>query len=373
MVALVTLVATALAAPVCEAQEQVLRLRYAANTLPDLPLPSLGDMEVAFVAEPVYDGPVVRGALQTGPTKQDFVGFAADLGAGRLYMDANRNLDLTDERPYTTSSDRSWQSFGDVLVADAEGDTTRSYMVQMTFSVRAPGVWSAVVRSGWWGTLDLDGTKWRVAVVDNLDGVLDETDLLAIQPDDNTWNWLTQDHPSRLPFGDRIFFEGHAYTLKPEFVPGQKDADLVVTVQGWRPHLGELRIEGEWISRLILSGDATVVLDSPGAVVQVPVGRYRSQRIFVDDADGYGLCKADRYGEVAVTEGGATALKVGGPLGPGVTVTRRGSQLELGTHLMGIGGVPYTALGEGDLGRPAPRFVVYSGAKAIASGAFRYG
>ena len=52
----------------------------------------------AFKKEPVFSGgKVIRGMLQLGGGTSDEMGFAWDRTAGKLYLDLNRNLDLTDD------------------------------------------------------------------------------------------------------------------------------------------------------------------------------------------------------------------------------------------------------------------------------------
>ncbi len=52
----------------------------------------------AFKKEPVFSGgEVIRGMLPLGSGTSDEMGFAWDRAAGKLYLDLNRNLDLTDD------------------------------------------------------------------------------------------------------------------------------------------------------------------------------------------------------------------------------------------------------------------------------------
>ena len=57
----------------------------------------LDKSEVRFKKEPAYEGEVVRSLLAVAPGGGEFIGFACDLQAKKLYLDLNRNLDLTDD------------------------------------------------------------------------------------------------------------------------------------------------------------------------------------------------------------------------------------------------------------------------------------
>lgn len=58
------------------------------------------DGQVVFKKEPAYAGTTVRrGAIRFGANRSDFIGLAIDVTANQLYVDRNRNLDLTDDGP----------------------------------------------------------------------------------------------------------------------------------------------------------------------------------------------------------------------------------------------------------------------------------
>ena len=63
----------------------------------DVPI-DLQEKEIVFRKEPDFGGrSVIRGAITTGAGSTNFVGFALDLAKRTLYLDRNRNLDLTDD------------------------------------------------------------------------------------------------------------------------------------------------------------------------------------------------------------------------------------------------------------------------------------
>jgi len=152
-------------------------------------------------------------------------------------------------------------------------------------------------------------------------------------------------------------------------VPGWWQAGAA---RGQDPARGELRIEGTHITKLVLEGgDAphTEELTDPNASLTLPVGAYRVQLI---ELQGGYICPAQSLiglERIAVMEDTPEVLKVGGPLRQEVTVNRQGRVLVLNYRLLGIGGERYS---DTTRNKP-PRFTIYKGGVAIASGNFEYG
>jgi len=135
---------------------------------------------------------------------------------------------------------------------------------------------------------------------------------------------------------------------------------------------GELRIEGAYIKNLVLEGGDNPHgedLADPNASLRLPVGTYEVRRI---ELQGGYVCWAPGLAglqRVAVMEDTTEVLKVGGPLRQEIKAARRGRMLILSHEILGIGGERYS---EATRAKP-PRFTVYKGDTAIASGQFEYG
>ncbi|MBP8303757.1 MAG: hypothetical protein KBE04_06500 [Phycisphaerae bacterium] len=144
------------------------------------------------------------------------------------------------------------------------------------------------------------------------------------------------------------------------------------SAQGQESPLGDLRIEGSHIKKLVLEGgDAphTEDLTDPNANVRFPVGTYEVKRIelqggYTSSAAGLGALK-----RIAVMEDTPDVLKVGGPLRQEIKVSRQGRMLVLDYQLLGGGGERYVDTSR----RNPPRFTVFRGETAIASGQFAFG
>jgi len=142
--------------------------------------------------------------------------------------------------------------------------------------------------------------------------------------------------------------------------------------RGEEPPRGELRIEGAHITKLVIEGGDnphTEELTEPNACLRLPVGTYEVQRI---ELQGGYTCRVPGLAglqKVVVMEDTPEVLKVGGPLRQEIKAARRGRMLILSHEILGIGGERYS---EATRAKP-PRFTVYKGDTAIASGQFEYG
>jgi hypothetical protein len=193
----------------------------------------------------------------------------------------------------------------------------------------------------------------------------------------------------------------------------QRDGRLGYQVQfkEYTEPLGEVKLTGQYIKSLVLrregpsatgaspqaapgrryvlrSGLVTpdlpqppslvAVFDSPGPVLKLPLGGYQCRfTLERGGAQAMPLSQWFAFGQPAhplvITATNAATLAVGGPLRNSVTVLQRGRTLVLNYQLVGVGGEPYTLLGE----RREPEFAIYrpgkNGDKKLAAGKFEFG
>ena len=103
--------------------------------------------------------------------------------------------------------------------------------------------------------------------------------------------------------------------------------------------LGELRLEGESIARLILrrEGDnQTETFRRPEQITKLPTGKYTVHEVHLDG--GYIFYARGATRRLVVTSDEPATLKIGGPLKQTVTVDRQGRLLVMNYQLAGIGG-----------------------------------
>ncbi len=342
----------------------------------------LEDREVVFKKEPDFGGrKIIRGALPAAREEKDFLCFAWDISEKKLYLDLNRNLDLTDD-PYGVflgQGKKEQQTFWNVRFNSANPQNPALYDVSVLFShYRGAALRClAIVRSGWQGDFELFGRRWQLAVTDNLDGVIGTEDILTLRPfEEGQEDSVSFSIYDRLYRPQKIFFGGHEYDLSFDFEPGDGGSSLVAIFTELLPPLGRLKLEGKSFKRIILTegrerGSATAIIDSPGSTVLVPARTYSKQRIFLDGKEIYAFLYADSQTEISVAQDKVTPLKLGPPLNHTVEISRRGSELLLDYQIVGLSGEKYVHLGRSSASRP--EFAIYLGQDKITSGSFRYG
>ena len=302
--------------------------------------------------------------------------------AGKLFLDINRNEDLTDDPAGAFDAHEAmsgrYQTFAGVRLPLAGSPGGRTQLVNLSFwDYGARLNVNASLRSFWQGRVVLSGTDWQVGVVQNPFDGSGRANYLLLRP------WQKSDQPfnvgsggalDALNFPQKVFIGDRLYQC--EFSDSQTDlnpASLQFT--GEAGALGELQITGQFIQRLVLEGDAQlVVLDQPAGSVRVPLGVYTEAKVWLKQ----GECEAYREparrptDRLLVIEADKPAmLMAGGPLSNSVSVVRRGRNLLLNYRLLGVGGDTYQ-LASSDRLNP-PRFSVFVGDTQIDSGKFEFG
>ena len=138
-----------------------------------------------------------------------------------------------------------------------------------------------------------------------------------------------------------------------------------------RSVLGELKIEGEHVERLILleKDGHSKWFDRPGETIELPVGQYQLQESRLDGGYVCVLGAGIENKWIMIAENKPAVLKVGAPLKQMLKVKRRGKALVLDYKLLGIGGESYN---NNDRNEP-PKLIIYNGDEEINSGRFEYG
>lgn len=351
----------------------------------------------AFLKEPnVGQRKVFRGSLQFGNDGEQSMPFLWDHAKGKLYLDLNRNRDLTDDPAGVFSAplrqySSSYQTFTNVVLTfPAPADTHRVLANLSLYDFNNQPGGSVECRSFWEAKLSLRGRDWQLGFIENLSGKLDSPDggHLLLRP------WDSRAQPFNLQDGSldgfgfcrNLFFDGQAYRLECVYARQEgSPSRYKITVEERPAELGELKLPGKFIKRLILIGNGnkpgakryTVVLDRPAALVKIPVGAYGQCQIALEAGGIEAYRDFNRYGsalqssEVIINSTNAASLAVGGPLTNSVLLNRQGASLSLNYQLVGADGARYQ-LTRQDRSRP-PRFAIYQAGKEIASGKFEFG
>lgn len=335
-----------------------------------------------FPQEPVADGTIHRGTLRFSGNRTNAMTFLWQRSDGTLFLDLNRNQDLTDDPAgvFTAHEGMSprHQTFTGVRLPLVESPGGRTQLVDLNFWYYGERLnVSAALRSFWQGRLILNDTEWQVGVVQDLFGESGRPNSLLLRP------WQERDQPfnvgsdgslDALNFPQKVFVGDRLYRC--EFGDAQTDRDSAgLQFIGEAVELGELQVTGQFIHRLVLDGGSQlVVLDQPAGSVQVPVGAYTGVKVGLRQGSGEAFREAargPRSAQLVVKADHPAVLVAGGPLTNSLLVMRRGRNLMLSYRLLGADGDSYQ-LAAADRSNP-PRFTVFRGDAQIDSGKFEYG
>lgn len=328
------------------------------------------DTEVVFKKEPEYKGKSVsRHALQLGDAPADFMGIACDSEANTLYIDLNRNLDLTDDGPGFKSKRgggfMGFSDYNDITIEMTYGNVVVPYTLDI--SIYGTFYFSAEVKSGWQGDIEIGDKTCQISISDDLNGAFDGYDVFRIEHDRNREARLDFGAEDELPLPGWILFEGQIYRLETAFRVEDEETVLAVTVIPITENLMEISFEGDSVSRVMLSNNDGEygLLDWPTPTMRIPQGSYSCYRVDLLDS----FSGMPRNG-ATINANGNTLLKAGGPLNQTVTAKRVGASLSLNYELRGVDDTEY----EPDNSYQGnPRFAVYMGDRKVGSGQFEYG
>jgi hypothetical protein len=328
---------------------------------------------------------ILRGTLFNNQGPSNAVAYLWDESKGRLYLDLNRNSDLTDDPAGTltsaTSNSSYYQFFPPVALTFSTPHGRHSCKVELRFFhyKNNPLNISASVRSVWQGEIQLAGKQWIVAIPDNqfLAGdSLNNFRTMTIRPAGEKSRLLPSDavgimNRSTINVASKWCLDGQAYRCSLAYEGRDEAARIKATITEVPTLMGELQISGAMIEELDLDGDYAVILHSPKPTVKVPVGKYQRKRVYLK-APGSALeASAQIEGRFNVDANKPTAINIGGPLRQKIVAERRGGVLALTYQLTGADGVSYT-LNQQDRSKP-PEFAIFQGEKKLHSGKFEYG
>lgn len=326
------------------------------------------ETEIVFRKEPEYSGDkVYRNAICLSRAPLDFIGLACDMTAGLLYIDRNRNLDLTDDGPGLRAADlfsNHYVRFAGVHIERTYDDVPVSYTLDTYFF----GDYSySLVRSGWAGVIEIDGTPCVMRVADNMNGVLGGGDSFRF---DHNQNWdaqLSFGRDDNLDLPKWLWFEGRLYCMGIDFRSMDGYTALAVSLTPVTENLMDIAFEGQFVSRVMMANESGeyVLLDWPQVAMRIPVGRYSLHR--VDLLDSF---VAFLWNTPEITAEN-NVLKTGGPVKQIISASREGVYLKLNHSLQGEGRASY--LPDTLSGGNRARFEVYQGERRVGEGHFEYG
>jgi hypothetical protein len=335
-----------------------------------------------FLKEPDFGRHrVVRGVFGCGARTNEFIPFAWDQTANRLYLDLNGDRDLTDdaEATYAGEYEGQLQLFPRVKLNFNTPSGRHRYLVDL----RLGGLTTAqlygtyVLRCFRQGRVDLGGRPYQIGLVENPDAktLADQARYLLFRA------WDARTEPIRLNPGtphlvnwpQRVYLAGQGFGLSSHCTNQDGSLCYLLELTPASPQLGELRLSGWNLYRLILQqpGGYTAILDTPGSAEKIPAGTYQTAEVWLR----YGAAEAFYDGPLPLTVGADASvfLPIGGPLTNLVVAERSGDNLVLRYQLVGAGRHTLTyRMSTEDRTNP-PGWTILSGGKQIASGKFAYG
>jgi hypothetical protein len=350
---------------------------------------SLTTQTAPFKNEPAAAGKIIRGSLNLGGDASNAVSFVWQRDAGKLFLDLNRNQDLTDDAAGVFSTQLSkpvnYQTFTSVRLPLATTQGRCRMLADLDFYEYGTQLdCNLSVRCFWQGKVTLQGQEWQVGVIPAIcfgkngrQGVSFENGQLLLRP----WEKRNQAFDiyngslATVSFNQKLFIGGHAYQL--DWVTGAQNSEVEPAIQFTEQSvaLGELQITGKYIQRLVLPGGPyLVVLDHPAATVKVPVGSYSQPNVRLEQGGMAAYLVSSRQPtgpRISVDDKTPAVLAIGGPLTNSVLASRHGQDLRMDYRLIGAGGMTYRMANQ-DHSHP-PEFAVSKGDKKIASGKFEFG
>lgn len=339
---------------------------------------SFDSASITFKQEPEFgQHTVVRRALKLGQDSTQNLPFAWDKTAGKLYLDLNRNLDLSDDTNgvHAASSKSYYHTFTNVHLPYRSVGGARQVLVDLNLadSVGGPRGYASL-KSYWTARVQLGDRSWHAGVIEGYFGSIQASYLVLRPWEQNNETLSVQGgSPAAFDFPRQVFVGGQDYALTARFQSQDNAPGYQLEFKNQSPALGTLKLTGKSLDRILLLGDnRTVVIDAPTAEVPVPAGSYSRQRAWLKQDNTLAYRDLDSTGKpVVVKTNEPTLLATGGPLTNCVAITGRGRSLYLSYRLAGADGAEYH-LARQDRTRP-PQFAVFQGDRQIASGKFEFG
>ena len=335
----------------------------------------LGGSEVRFAKEPEYVGKkIVRSALYVAPGKQAFIGFACDSEGDTLYLDLNRNLDLTDDPEGVIRADgEGWGSSFENVAIPIEQDGRRRDMVA-DFRIRGDRWGRYEVKSSWESpSVVLGDQMFRVAVVDDGDGVLTAADPLWLEPIDEFRDEGDDRDKVELKAPATLVLDGVSHVLT--YALDEEWKTLALSIEPGEAPLVGVELAGQGVERLAMQdGASAAVFFGPGAAIQVPAGHYHSEvRVRIGDGPRASSWEARRVSLRVRDDGQPVSWRVGGPIVSALTHSMAGNRISFKQATTGAGGEAYSLASSsgGALGKPKVR--IQQDGEVIHVGEFEYG
>ncbi len=340
----------------------------------DFSLP-LGESEVRFKKEPTYvSKDVVRSALYVSPDRKEFVGFACDSEGSTLYLDLNRNLDLTDDpEGVIQSTSEGWGHFFATCSVPIEQEGhRRDMMVDMTIYGDRWGRYE--VKSSWESSSVLIGEKtFRVSIVDDGDGVITAKDVLFLELIEEFQEEGAEGISVELKAPTTLVLDGLPVALT--YALSSDGKTVALSVEPSSASLVEVEIKGLGVERIVMQDEAlAAVFFGPSSTLQIPSGNYRGEVwVRVGEGKKSSLWNAGNVPLRVKGGSGRESWLVGGPIVSKLTCSIPGNRIRFDQATVGAGGEKYTPDSFSGEAIGQPKLRIKKAGEVIHVGEFEYG
>jgi len=373
-----------------EAQAHTVALEYQETSSSVITWPATINAQAqAFPKEPpLASGKTLRGILNIGGLYQgkenasNGFAFVWQRDAGKLYLEGISGRAFASNSPslviFSNSPPVRYQTFSNLHlpIQCAQGHCQILADLSVYDYGDLPGAVVAL-RALWQSKLTVGGKDWQIGIIPTAPPISFNNGFLVLRP----WEQRPQSISASdgclaaFAFPKELFFGGVNYRLNWQSIAFDAEIKPVLQLTETPVELGVLKLSGEDIGRVFLeNGKRKVVLEQPDKQIQVPAGSYdRAQVLLAKNGRQATIAPVDAFRTKAftVSRDSAASLSIGGPLTNSVQITRVGQDLRLNYRLLCGDGREYQ-LANLNRAKP-PKFTVYKGGRAIATGDFEFG
>ena len=328
----------------------------------------VGDTEIRFTREPAYIGDhIVRGALFVAPGKDAYIAFACDLDAGKLYVDKNRNLDLTDDPDgIFEATDQKWgRTFTNITLSIASPGPKRNLLLDLRiYGFGAHEIYT--VKTHWTSdAVTIGGKTYEVTIYDNGDGVITTNDILVLRRGKGH-------RADDILAPSSIILSRNLYALSYEI--SHDGETLALTITPGQEELVDVEITGGQIERLILQGgDKAAIFIHPKSPICLLPGIYNAH-VYVRGKQERqsSLWHSDNASLSVEREAEQKAWALGGPITSRLSCHWQGHNLVFNHAFFGIGGEKYKPI-RSKASFDRPKLHIIRNGQTLHVGQFEYG